>query len=113
MDNLVSVCNIQLFQKALFGLGISVTQQFWLGFFPKEKRTVYSLVLTQVKGIIVHELSLQISLVLMRCLCTHIKVKHSLFNIEKEIRCNKLLRSRAAKEKILFLLMCRDHHLSV
>lgn len=109
VDNLVSVCNIQFFQKALFGLGISVTQQFGLGFFPKEKRTM----LTQVKRIIVHELTLQISLVLMRCLCTHIKVKHSLFNTEKEIRCNKLLRSRAAEEKILFLLMCRDHPLSV
>lgn len=69
--------------------------------------------LTQVKRIIVHELTLQISLVLMRCLCTNIKAKHSLFNTEKEIRCNKLLSSRAAKEKILFLLMCRDHHLSV
>lgn len=74
---------------------------------------MYSLVSTEVKRIIVHELTLQISLVLMRCVCTHIKVKHSLFNIEKEIRCSKLLRSRAAKEKILFLLMYRDHHLSV
>lgn len=64
---------------------------------------MYSLVSTQVKRIILHELTLQISLVLMRCVCTHIKVKHSLFNIEKDIRCSKLLRSRAAKEKILFL----------
>lgn len=74
---------------------------------------MYSLVLTQVKRIIAHELTVQISLVLKRCVCTHIKVNCSLFNIEKEIRYSKLMRLRATKEKILFLLMFRDHHLSV
>lgn len=94
----------------MFALGIPAVQQFW--FFFLKKRGQYILLSTQVKKIIVHELTLQISLVLMRCVCTHIKVKHSLFNIEEEIRCSKLLRSRATKGKILFLLMCRDHHLS-
>lgn len=83
------------------------------GVFFLKKRGQCTLLSTQVKKIIVHELTLQISLVLMRCVCTHIKVKHSLFNIEEEIRCSKLLRSRATKGKILFLLMCRDHHLSI
>lgn len=45
VDNLVSVCNLWLFQKALFGLGICHTAVL-VGFFPEEKRTIYSLVNT-------------------------------------------------------------------
>lgn len=92
LSSLISVCNLQLFQKVLFALAISAVQAFCF-FLRKEDNVLLS---TKFKRIPVYELTLQISLVLMRCVRTHIKVKHFLFNTEEEIRWSKLLRSHSS-----------------